>query len=64
MIKKGIDFLNNFFKDVKNEISKVTFPGKDETVGQTTVVIVFTIIVSMFLAILDVILVRLLRIVV
>lgn len=64
MIKKGFQSLTNFIKDVKSELLKVTFPTRNETIGSTTVVIVFTIIVSMFLAIVDVLLIRLLRLVV
>ncbi len=61
MIKKGIAALRSFFKDVKSELLKVTFPSRQETIGSAAVVIVFTIIVSVFLAIIDVVLVRLLR---
>ncbi len=64
MIKKAFQNLSNFIKDVKSELLKVTFPTKNETIGSTTVVIIFTIVVSIFLAIVDVVLVRLLRLVV
>jgi preprotein translocase subunit SecE len=64
MIKKWSQPLVDFFKDVRSELSKVTFPSKSETVGSTTVVIVFTVIVSLFLWMIDIILVRLLRLVV
>jgi len=63
-MKKAFQNLNNFIKDVKGELLKVTFPSKSETIGSTTVVIIFTIVVSIFLAIVDVVLVRLLRLVV
>lgn len=63
-MKRLIQSLTDFFKDVKNELAKVTFPSKQETVGSTTVVIVFTLIISIFLAVVDIILVRLLRLVV
>ncbi len=61
MIKKGFQSLSDFVKGVKAELVKVTYPSKNETIGSTTVVIVFTIIVAMFLAVIDVALVRLLR---
>lgn len=64
MMKRFFQSINDFFKDVKSELSKVTFPGKSETIGSTTVVIVFTVIVSVFLAVVDLILVRLLRLVI
>ncbi len=63
-MKRLIQSLTDFFKDVKAELAKVTFPSKNETIGSTTVVIVFTLIVSIFLAVVDIILVRLLRLVV
>lgn len=63
-MKRLFQSLTDFFKDVKNELAKVTFPSKQETVGSTTVVIVFTLIISIFLAVVDIILVRLLRLVV
>ena len=61
MINKWIETIRTFFKEVKSELLKVTFPAKNETIGSTTVVIVFTVIVSIFLAVIDTILVRLLR---
>ena len=64
MIKRFFQAIIDFFKDVKSELSKVTFPSKNETIGSTTVVIVFTLIVSIFLAVVDAVLVRLLRLVV
>ncbi len=51
-------------KEVKLELSKVTYPSKNETIGSTTVVIVFTLIVALFLAIVDTVLIRILRLVV
>lgn len=64
MFKKMIQSLTDFFKDVKSELGKVTFPSKDETIGSTTVVIVFTVIFSIFLWVVDIVLIRLLRLVI
>ncbi|MFQ5781222.1 MAG: preprotein translocase subunit SecE [Nitrospiria bacterium] len=64
MLKRAFKSAIDFLRDVKSELSKVTYPSKNETIGSTTVVIVFTLIVSLFLAIVDTILIRLLRIVV
>ncbi|MFQ5579922.1 MAG: preprotein translocase subunit SecE [Nitrospiria bacterium] len=64
MIKKLFKTAVDFIKEVKIELSKVTYPGKSETIGSTTVVIVFTLIVALFLAIVDTVLVRILRMVV
>ncbi len=61
MVGKGLGAVRGFFKDVKGELLKVTFPSKNETIGSTTVVIIFTVIVALYLAGVDIILVRLLR---
>jgi len=45
--------------DVRAELRKVTYPTYSETIGSTTVVIVLVMIVSIFLALADLILVRL-----
>ena len=42
-----------FLTDVKKESGKVTWPGKDEVVGTTTVVLVYTVLVGMFLFLVD-----------
>ena len=60
-IKKWFQSISEFFKEVKGELVKVTYPTRDEVAGSTTVVIVLTIIISIFLAAMDAILVRLLR---
>jgi len=48
-----------FFTDLKSELKKVTYPTKSETVGSTMVVLVFVVIVGIFLALVDALLVRL-----
>ena len=42
-----------FLTDVKKEAGKVSWPGKDEVMGTTTVVIVYTAIVGVFLFAVD-----------
>ncbi len=64
MIKKWVQKITEAWRDFKGELGKITFPGKNETIGATTVVIIFTVLVSIFLALVDAILVRLLRFVV
>lgn len=49
-----------FLQGVKDELRKATFPGRAETLGSTGVVMGFVFAVAIFLAVLDVILVRLL----
>jgi preprotein translocase SecE subunit len=38
---------------VKKETAKVTWPGRDEVFGTTTVVIVYTALVGLFLFVVD-----------
>ncbi len=42
-----------FLADVKNEVKKVSFPTRGETVGSTTVVIIFCVIMSIYLSVVD-----------
>jgi preprotein translocase subunit SecE len=58
MFKRIIQQIQDFFKDLKGEIKKVTFPSRNETVGSTAVVIVFVLIMGVFLALIDTVLVR------
>ena len=42
-----------FLSDVKKETAKVSWPDRDEVVGTTTVVVVYTILVGIFLFLVD-----------
>jgi len=42
-----------FFREVKVELQKVTFPTRQETVGSTVVVLVLTVIISIYLGLSD-----------
>ena len=53
MFKKFTDSIQEFFNDVRGELKKVSFPTRAETVGSTTVVIVFCIIMSLYLSFVD-----------
>lgn len=53
MFRKLIDSIREFFGDVRGELKKVSFPTRAETVGSTTVVIVFCIIMSLYLSFID-----------
>ncbi|MFO0774148.1 MAG: preprotein translocase subunit SecE [Nitrospiraceae bacterium] len=46
-----------FLADVRGEIKKISFPTRLETIGSTTVVIVFCIFMSLYLSVIDSILV-------
>ena len=57
MFRKFTDSIREFFSDVRGELKKVSFPTRSETVGSTTVVIVFCIIMSLYLSFIDSVLV-------
>lgn len=57
MLKKIVDPIREFLADVRGELKKVSFPTKAETIGSTTVVIVFCVIMSMYLSVIDAVLV-------
>ncbi len=45
--------VTEFLADVRGELKKVSFPSSQETIGSTTVVIVFCIIMSLYLSVVD-----------
>ena len=59
MFKQGWANINEFLTDVRSELKKISYPTRSETIGSTTVVIVLVVIVSVFLALTDLRLVRL-----
>ena len=53
MFRKFTDSIREFLNDVRGELKKVSFPTRPETVGSTMVVIVFCIIMSLYLSVVD-----------
>ena len=53
MFAKLWDNLKQFVLDVKAEVKKVSFPSREETVGSTLVVIVFCLVMSIYLSVVD-----------
>lgn len=49
--------ITEFLSEVKAELKKVSYPSRDETIGSTAVVVVFCIIMSLYLSLVDSILV-------
>ena len=45
--------ISKFIRDVNAEIRKVVYPGKDELIGSTWVVIITTVIVAIYLGAVD-----------
>ncbi len=58
-IRRAIQRCRTFVLEVREELFKITYPSKTETLGSTSVVMVFVVIVALFLALVDLILVRL-----
>jgi preprotein translocase subunit SecE len=53
MFTRMIANVKEFLGDVRNELKKVSFPTKAETIGSTTVVIVFCVLMSIYLSVID-----------
>ncbi len=53
--KKGNIFkrIVRFFKDVKAELKKVTWPTKKQAIRNTVVVLVFLVVIGLFVFLLD-----------
>ncbi len=54
----------NFLKEVKEELKKIVWPTKDETIGTTTVVIIFVVLMAIFLGVVDVALSKIIQFIV
>ena len=48
-----VDKIKEFFREVKIEIKKVVYPSREELIGSTWVVIITSIVISLFLGIVD-----------
>lgn len=53
MTTDAVERTRSFLKDVRVELSKVTFPSWDELKGQTIVVIVAVFLIAAFIGIVD-----------
>lgn len=56
-MKKLFAKITEFLIEVRGELKKVSYPTRDETIGSSSVVIVFCFIMSLFLSMADSILV-------
>ncbi len=57
MFKKLWQSIVEFLSDVRSELKKVSFPSRSETVGSTLVVIIFCVVMSLYLSVVDMFLV-------
>ena len=53
MFKRVTHNISEFLSDVRGELRKVSFPSRKETIGSTTVVIIFCVIMSLYLSVVD-----------
>ncbi|MGD9853287.1 MAG: preprotein translocase subunit SecE [Nitrospirales bacterium] len=42
-----------FIGDVRSELKKISYPTRTETIGSTTVVLLFSVIMSLYLSMVD-----------
>ncbi len=61
-VKSYIQTTVQFFREVKVELQKVTFPTRQETIGSTLVVLLLTIIIALYLGFSDWALARIVQI--
>jgi len=54
-VREWIGKATRFFREVRAELGKVSWPGRKEVIGSTAVVIASVFIVSFFLGLVDVI---------
>jgi preprotein translocase subunit SecE len=53
MFKRMVDSIRLFMAEVRAELKKVSFPTRAETMGSTTVVIIFCVLMSLYLSAVD-----------
>lgn len=53
MFKRMTESIKLFIADVRAELKKVSFPTRGETIGSTTVVIIFCVLMSLYLSVID-----------
>jgi preprotein translocase subunit SecE len=45
--------ITEFLSDVRSELKKISYPTKSETIGSTTVVLLFCVFMSIYLSVVD-----------
>ncbi len=53
MFKKAWSSITEFLSDVRSELKKISYPTRTETIGSTTVVLLFCVIMSIYLSLVD-----------
>ena len=62
-IKGIIDKIIQFFREVRIEIKKISWPLRNETIASTSIVIIIVLVIGLFLGIVDVGLARIIKII-
>jgi len=60
---KSFESVGKFFKDVRFELSKVSWPGKPEIVASTVVVLVAVTFFAVFVGLIDLVFVNLIKLI-
>jgi len=53
VFKKAWSSITEFLSDVRGELKKISHPTRTETIGSTTVVLLFCVIMSIYLSVVD-----------
>jgi len=62
-IKGIIEKIIQFFREVRSEIKKISWPQRNETIASTSIVIIIVLVIGLFLGIVDVGLARIIKII-
>jgi preprotein translocase subunit SecE len=62
-IKGIIEKIIQFFREVRIEIKKISWPQRNETIASTSIVIIIVLVIGLFLGIVDVGLARIIKII-
>jgi preprotein translocase subunit SecE len=62
-IKGIIEKIIQFFREVRIEIKKISWPSRNETIASTSIVIIIVLVIGLFLGMVDVGLARIIKII-
>jgi preprotein translocase subunit SecE len=58
-ISEGVKKIKTFLAETRSELKKVTFPGRDEVISTTIVVIITSVIFAFYLWVADIVIIKL-----
>ena len=62
-VREFLASIPRFFREVKSEMSKVSFPSRDEVMGTTVVVLVASFVFAIYLWVADLVIVQLFKVI-